>query len=123
MPEKIQDSLRKSGQAEADSDAEIIRIILENLANNYRSAIKEIEIITNTEVEILHAVGGGIKNGLLNQLTADACGINVYAGPVEGTVIGNIGIQAICQGIVRDINEWRDLVNKSFEVKTYAPCG
>ena len=62
--------------------------------------LKRLKKITGNKIEILHAVGGGIQNELLSQMTADATGLEVFAGPVEGTIVGNIGMQAIATGDV-----------------------
>ena len=77
--------------------------------------------MTGTPIETLHAVGGGIQNDLLVQLTADALGIPVLAGPVEGTIVGNIGVLAMASGAVADLPAWRGIVSESFGVKRYLP--
>ena len=66
-------------------------------------------------------VGGGIKDELLSQLAADVCGVKVVAGPVEATVIGNIAVQLIAVGAVRDLTEAREIIRNSFDVKTFLP--
>lgn len=99
----------------------IIRVILESLAFSYRSTISEIEEVTGVHVDRLHAVGGGIQNQLLAQFAADATGLTVYAGPVEGTIVGNIGVQAVARGIVSGYPAWRKIVAGSFDLKVYTP--
>ncbi|MEW6193804.1 MAG: rhamnulokinase family protein [Bacteroidota bacterium] len=121
MPEKILSYLKETGQTIKTNVGFIIGVVLESLAFSYRKTLKEIEEVTGNEIEKLHAVGGGIQNELLSQYTADAIGKIVYAGPVEGTIIGNIGIQAIAAGIVDDLEMWRRIVANSFEVKKYEP--
>ena len=121
MPEKIIAYLKETGQTIKSDNGFIIRVILESLAFSYRDTIKEIETISGNKIKILHAVGGGIQNELLTQLTADAIGRNVLAGPVEGTIIGNIGVQAIASGAVPDLHAWRMIVANSFELKMYEP--
>ena len=121
MPEKIIAYLKETGQAVNEDIGFIVRVILESLAFSYRETINEIESITKKEIKRLHAVGGGIQNELLTQLTADAIGRKVFAGPTEGTIIGNIGVQAIATGAVPDINNWRMIIANSFEVKIYSP--
>lgn len=121
MPEKIIAYLKETGQTVKSDVGFIIRVVLESLAFSYRNTIKEIETISGNKIKILHAVGGGIQNELLTQLTADAIGRNVLAGPVEGTIIGNIGVQAIASGTVPDLHAWRMIVANSFELKLYEP--
>ena len=121
MPEKITAYLRETGQTVKSNIGFIIRVVLESLAFSYRNTITEIESISGNKIKILHAVGGGIQNELLTQLTADAIGRNVLAGPIEGTIIGNIGVQAIASGDIPDIHAWRMIVAKSFELKMYEP--
>lgn len=121
MPEKIIDYLKETNQPFNSNIGFIIRVILESLAFSYKNTINEIEETTGNKIKILHAVGGGIQNELLTQLTADAIGRNVLAGPVEGTIIGNIGVQAIASGAVSDLHSWRMIVANSFELKMFEP--
>jgi len=121
MPEKIQAYLLETCQIVKSDAGFIVRVVLESLAYVYRKTIEEIEEITGVKIEILHAVGGGIQNELLTQLTADAIGRRVVAGPVEGTIIGNIGVVAIASGEVENLAEWRKIVAGSFDVKSYEP--
>jgi rhamnulokinase len=121
MPEKIIAFLEETGQTIKSDIGFIIRVVLESLAFSYRNTLKEIETISGNKIIILHAVGGGIQNELLTQLTADAIDRKVLAGPIEGTIIGNIGVQAIATGAVPNIHAWRKIVEKSFELKMYEP--
>jgi rhamnulokinase len=121
MPSKITSYLRETGQAAKDGAGFIIRVVVESLAFSYRKTIKELEEVVGAKIETLHAVGGGIQNGLLVQCTADALGIPVLAGPVEGTIVGNIGVQAIAAGAVSNLHAWREIVSRSFELKRYTP--
>jgi rhamnulokinase len=121
MPEKILSCVRETGGAAKAGPGWIIRVILESLAFSYRKTIREIEEVTGMRIDRLHAVGGGIKNDLLAQLAADATGLTIYAGPVEGTIVGNIGVQAVARGIVSGYPEWRKIVAGSFDLKVYRP--
>ncbi|MGD8777392.1 MAG: rhamnulokinase family protein [Ignavibacteria bacterium] len=121
MPEKIISYLQETGQTVKDNVGFIIGVVLESLAFSYRNTIKEIESVTNKKIEKLHAVGGGIQNGLLSQYTADAIGRTVIAGPVEGTIIGNIGVQVMASGEIKDLKTWRNIVQNSFDLKKYEP--
>ena len=73
------------------------------------------------KIDRLHIIGGGSANDLLNQWTADACGIPVIAGPTEATAVGNVMIQAKAAGLVKDRWEMRSLIAESFKVKTFMP--
>lgn len=121
MPEKIVAYLKETKQRIKNSVGFIIGVILESLAFSYRITIKEIEETTGRKIETLYAVGGGIQNELLTQYTADAIGCRVIAGPTEGTIVGNIGVQAIAAGAVSNLNEWRKIIANSFELKVYQP--
>ena len=121
MPSKITSCLRETGQAGRESAGFIIGVVLESLAYSYRTTIRQVERVTGMKIETLHAVGGGIQNELLVQLTADALGIPVEAGPVEGTIVGNIGVQAIASGAVADLRAWRSIVGSSFGRRRYTP--
>jgi len=121
MPEKILGYLQETNQLALSDPGYIVRVVLESLAFSYRQTLKEIESLTGRKLERLHVVGGGIQNQLLMQLTADALGLEVLAGPVEGTVIGNAGGQALATGAVSSVKEWRDFVSNSINLKVYQP--
>lgn len=123
MPEKIKTYLNETNQPAKDNIGFTTGVIFESLAFTYRKTMKEIETITGKKIEYLHVVGGGTQNELLMQYTADACGITVIAGPVEGTVAGNVGIQAIVAGVVTDLKSWRKIIGASFDTKIYKPTG
>ncbi len=121
MPFKINAFLEETNQKPSENIGDIIRIVLESLAFNYKVIFEELEKITESKITKLHSVGGGIQNELLNQLTADALGIEVIAGPIEGTIAGNIGVQAIATNAVDDLAGWREIVRNSFSPKIYKP--
>ncbi|HXX64463.1 MAG TPA: rhamnulokinase family protein [Bacteroidota bacterium] len=121
MPEKVCAYLRESGQQAKGAPAFVIRSVLESLAFSYRKTARQIKRVTGGKISTLHAVGGGIQNTLLAQLTADAVGVPLLAGPVEGTIVGNIGVQAIATGFVPDLNAWRRCVRDSFPIRRYEP--
>ncbi len=121
MPEKINAYLKETGQMLKTNVGFVIEVVLESLAFSYRKTIKQVEKVTGKKIEKLHAVGGGIQNELLSQMTADAIGRDVLAGPIEGTIVGNIGVQAIATGTVSNLKEWRRIVSNSFDLKTYNP--
>jgi len=121
MPSKVLSYLKESNQTVKVDIGFIIRVILESLAFNYKSTFEQLEKVSNKKIDVLHAVGGGIQNELLNQMTADAIGRKVIAGPVEGTIIGNCGAAAVASGAVSNLNEWRMMISKSFAIKEYIP--
>lgn len=89
----------------------------------YRYTVEKIEEISGKKVPYINIVGGGTKEAPLCQLAANACGKPVYAGPVEATAIGNISVQAMALGEIKDIHEAREVVRNSFEIKCYEPTG
>ncbi len=121
MPLKISSYLRETGQNVKESVGFTIGVVLESLAFSYRIAVRDLEHVTGRKIEKLHAVGGGIQNALLTQFTADAIGLPVLAGPVEGTIVGNIGVQAVATGAAEDVAAWRSVVAASFGLETYVP--
>ena len=121
MPNKILTYLKETSQATKSNIGFIVEVILESLALSYRMTKKEIEDVTGTKIQRLFAVGGGIQNQLLMQMTADALGCPVLAGPIEGAVIGNVGVQAVAAGAVSTITAWRSMVADSFQQQIYEP--
>ncbi len=121
MPEKIQAFLGKSGQSTKPGIGYIVNVILESLAFSYRIVKKELEDITERRADRIHVVGGGTQNGLLMQLTADAVGCTVIAGPIEGAVVGNVGVQALAIGAISSVDEWRHIVADSSQLQVYEP--
>ena len=121
MPSAIASWCRETGQLEPETDGQFVRCCLEALALKYRQVLRWMEELEGTNVEIVHIVGGGTKNELLNQFTANACGCAVVAGPDEGTGIGNILIQARTAGEIGSLSDIRDVVRASSELKNYEP--
>jgi rhamnulokinase len=101
------------------SRAEIIRSVYESLAESYARTITEISIATGKRFTAINIVGGGSANDFLNQLTANATGLQVTAGPVEATLLGNIGVQAIRKGIIKDLAHLRKLVSTSYPLRHF----
>ncbi|WP_329790720.1 rhamnulokinase family protein [Lentzea sp. DG1S-22] len=101
---------------------EIVRSVLDSLALAHRDAIADAQRLSGKEVEVVHVVGGGSRNALLCQLTADACGLPVVAGPAEATAIGNVLVQARAAGAVEGtLAELRELVGRSQPLQRYLP--
>lgn len=122
MPDRIAAFCRDSGQAVPATPGQILRCALESLALRYRRTLDEIEQITGQRVEVLHLVGGGSRNELLNQFTANAIGRPVMTGPVEATALGNIAAQAMATGALASLEAARAAIRHSAETKTYLPA-
>ncbi|HID86690.1 MAG TPA: rhamnulokinase [Anaerolineae bacterium] len=121
MPKRIQSYCAETGQPVPQSKGAIVRCALESLALKYRWVLERLEEMLGRELPIIHIIGGGSKNWLLNQLTADATGRPVVAGPDEATSIGNILMQALALRHIASLEEGRELVRRSFEMTTYEP--
>ena len=122
MPETIQRFCVKTGQAVPQSQGEFVRGICESLALKYRLVLDELKQIGSHPIGRIHIMGGGAKNPLLCQFTANATELPVYAGPAEATAIGNIMMQAVTCGWVRSLKHMREIVRNSFDVKLYEPA-
>jgi rhamnulokinase len=121
MPERIAEYCRAHGHASPDQPAGMTRLILDSLAASYRQVLDNLETLLDRRINRVHIVGGGSRNELLNQLAANATGRTVIAGPAEATAAGNILVQAIGAGAVSGIAEARDIVRRSFPLRTYQP--
>lgn len=122
MPALLRELCREHGQAVPETRGAIIRCALESLALSYRRTLRKMDTILGRKTERLHVIGGGVQNELLCQMTADACGIEVVAGPVEATALGNIGVQAMGAGVFSSLAEMRAAVSRSVELKVYHPA-
>ena len=121
MPEKIREFCRKTGQPVPESVGEVVRCIYESLALKYRRTVEDIQELRGKSATAINVVGGGTKDHFLSQMTADACGLHVCAGPEEATAIGNLCMQMMAAGAIKDLSEARQVVANSFEMKHYEP--
>jgi rhamnulokinase len=121
MPERIRAFCLRTGQAVPQTHGEIIRVALESIALKYRWVIERLEMLVGMRLEPIHIIGGGTKNRLLNQFTADATGRTVITGPVEATASGNVLVQAIALGRLGSLADARHIVRQSFAPQTYQP--
>lgn len=121
MCDAIADECRRLNQPVPETEGQFIRCALESLAFKYRKVLQELEELTGTPIEVIHIVGGGTQNQLLNQFTADACGRPVVAGPVEATALGNVLIQARAAGDLSSLSEIREVVRSSESLGEYTP--
>ncbi len=121
MPKRIREYCKETGQYVPESVGEIVRCIFESLALKYRWTAEKLEAVSGRKYSFINIVGGGTKEEMLSQFAADASHRMVVAGPVEATCIGNIAMQSIAAGDVRDLWEARAIVRDSFDVKEYKP--
>jgi rhamnulokinase len=122
MPRKIAEHCLARGERPPETPAEFTRTILESLAERYRQVLASLETLAGRRFDVIHIVGGGSRNRLLNQLVADATGRTVIAGPSEATAIGNVLIQAIGAGELSGLEEARAVVRRSCGVETFQPA-
>jgi rhamnulokinase len=121
MPKAMQDFCKETGQPVPKTEGELVRCALESLALRYRQVLGWLEELTGNRIEVIHIVGGGSKNEMLNQFAADACRRPVIAGPVEATASGNLLVQVRSSGELGTLSEMRSVIRKSSEVKTFEP--
>ncbi len=124
MPARIADACRRTGQRPPGSRAGTVRCILDSLALAYRRTIGRVQELSGRHADVVHIVGGGARNALLCQLTADACGLPVLAGPVEASAVGNILVQARALGSAPDeLGGMRTLVRETQPLRRFEPRG
>jgi rhamnulokinase len=121
MPAAIQEFCRETGQPVPENEGQFARCVFESLALTYADVLDGLEELTGTKIEVLHVVGGGSRNKLLNLFTANAANRPVVAGPVEATVIGNLLVQARSHGEIRSLGDIRSVVRASSEVTQFEP--
>ena len=123
MPAAITAFCRRTKQAPPGTKGAVVRSLLESLALKYRFVIDQLGAVLERPIEKVHVIGGGSRNAMLCQLTADATGLPVVAGPAEATAIGNILVQALAMGRLGSPAEIRAVVRESFEPRSFAPSG
>ena len=122
MPSRVQTLAREAGEPVPATPTEVTRCILDSLVLAYRRHLHEATALAGRTVDVLHVVGGGSQNALLCQLTADACGVPVLAGPVEASALGNVLVQARTLGVdLPDLAAMRALVRRTHELHRYDP--
>jgi rhamnulokinase len=121
MPAAISEYCRQTAQSQPDTPASFTRVILESLAFKYRAVLESLEELTGRRFEEIRIIGGGARNRLLSQWTADATGRTVTAGPVEATALGNVAVQMIATGAVASLAEARAVIDRSFPVERFEP--
>jgi rhamnulokinase len=124
MTSRVQQVCQRSGQPVPGSRAELVRCVLDSLALAYRRAVDDARRLSGQDIDVIHLVGGGARNELLCQLTADACGLPVEAGPVESAALGNVLVQARALGAApADLPGLRRLLRATQHVRRYEPAG
>jgi rhamnulokinase len=123
LPRKIAEHCRFHNQEPPGGPPEFARAILESLALRYRAVLESLEKLIGRRMRVIHIVGGGSRNRLLNQFVADCTGRTVIAGPAEATAAGNLLIQALGAGELPSHEEARALVRRTFALDTFEPGG
>jgi rhamnulokinase len=121
MASAIGQRCRETSQPVPESPGAVIRCALESLALKYRMVLGWLEELTGTKVEVIHIVGGGTQNRLLNQFTANACQVPVITGPIEATALGNVLVQARSSGEISSLSDLRQVASASSEIERYEP--
>jgi rhamnulokinase len=121
MPAALQKYCSDHGEPIPETEGQLVRCALESLALKYRFVLNRLETLTGVRVELIHIVGGGTQNELLNQFTANACGRLVVTGPVEATALGNVLVQARSAGELDSLADIREVVRASSDLKRYEP--
>ena len=121
MPNRIREYCKKTGQKVPETKGEIVCTIAQSLAMRYRATVEGMEEVTGNKYNVINIVGGGIQDKVLCQFTANATNRIVSTGPVEATSIGNVVVQGIAMGAIKDLNEGREIVKNSFDITEYTP--
>lgn len=121
LPRRIKEYCEKTGQYVPQTVGEIIRCIYESLALKYRYTFDGIKECTGKDYDRIHVMGGGTKDKLLLQMTAQSCNVNVYGGPIEATALGNVAIQLMSTGAIKNIKEARKIIAEGESLKLYEP--
>lgn len=122
IPKRVQEFCEKTGQYVPQTVGEIMRCIYESLAMKYKLTFEKLCECTERDYPVIHVIGGGTKDTLLCQLTANSCNRTVKAGPIEATVMGNVAVQLMSADAVSGISEARKIVANSSELKVYEPA-
>ena len=121
IPERVREFCRRTGQYVPQTVGEVMRCIYESLAMKYRLTFEKLRECTKRDYPVIHVIGGGTKDGLLCQMTANSCDRTVKAGPIEATVMGNVAVQLMSDGSVENIGQARKIIADSSELKTFEP--
>ncbi|MBM6756846.1 rhamnulokinase [Collinsella tanakaei] len=117
----IRQACGASGQEVPQTPGQIMRVIYRSLVGSYAAGVEQLRALTGRTFSAINVIGGGCQDAYLNQLTADACGLPVFAGPVEGTGLGNLAVQMIAAGEFASVGEVRAAIGRSFPIQRYDP--
>ena len=121
MIEEVKQACMDSNQPVPETTGEVMQAVYNSLSQDYRRAVESLQKLTGKTYTALHIVGGGSQDMYLNQMTADAAGLPVYAGPTEGTALGNLIVQMITAGEIESLQKARDIIGRSFEIREVMP--
>lgn len=121
MPAAICNYAKETGQTAPETPAEFTRTILESLAIKYRAMVQQLKAWDPAFPDTLHVVGGGSQNRLLNQMTADSTGLQVVAGPIEATTVGNVLAQLLATGMISSVHDGQEIIRRSFDPEVFTP--
>ena len=121
MPAAIDDFCGRTNQPSPSSPGAYVRCVLESLALKYRAVLSSLEKLCGKRIEQIRVIGGGSKNRLLNQFTADSTGLKVLAGPAEATALGNVAVQILATGSAGSLQEVRAIVDRSYPTEVFNP--
>ena len=122
MIEEVKAACTEAGYPTPETTGEVMQVIYNSLSLDYRSAIEELQALTGKTYTSLNIVGGGSQDNYLNQMTANSTGLPVFAGPTEGTALGNLLVQFIAAGAYSDLQAARDAIKASFDIKEICPA-
>ena len=121
MIEEVKAACADTQQQVPATTGEVMQCVYNSLTQDYRRAVEKLQTLTGKTYTSLNIVGGGSQDAYLNQQTANATGLPVFAGPTEGTALGNLMVQFIHAGVFKDLAEARAAIKRSFEIKEYQP--
>jgi rhamnulokinase len=122
MPAAMQAACRETNQPVPENEGALVRCALESLAAKYGVVLAGLEDLAGHRIEVIHVVGGGSRNPLLNQLAANRCRRRIVAGPVETTVLGNLLSQARAAGELKSLAQMREVVRSSSQLTEFEPA-
>jgi rhamnulokinase len=121
MESAILGFIRRTGQQAPSDRGALLRAVYESLALKYRLVAEQIARVTGARFEVIHIVGGGSRNDFLNQVTANACGLKVVAGPEEATAVGNALVQAMGLGLITQLTDATAMIRAAFPIREFVP--
>ena len=121
MESAIVDYCRRTAQEPPADRGTMLRTVYESLAQKYRLVSEQISQVSGSPVSVIHIVGGGSRNAFLNQMTANACGLKVVAGPEEATAVGNAMVQAMALGVIKRLPDAKAMIQAAFPITEYTP--